>query len=98
MLSFRASVFTNHCGGLSLSTPSPLSLINIEAFDEKISSRIYFTFSYELCEVNIVTGNIKNIVKNKPWSALYGSAALGCQLPSSAHKNLPTSATTHLTR
>jgi hypothetical protein len=29
-------------------------------------------------QVNIVTGNIKNIVKNKPWSALYGSAALGC--------------------
>jgi hypothetical protein len=28
--------------------------------------------------VKIVMGNIKNIVKNKPWSALYGSAALGC--------------------
>ena len=27
--------------------------------------------------VNIVTRNIKNIVKNKPWSALYSSAALG---------------------
>jgi hypothetical protein len=49
-------------------------------------------------QVNIVTGNIKNIVKNKPWSALYGSAALGCELPSSAHKNLPTPATTPLTR
>jgi hypothetical protein len=29
-------------------------------------------------QVDIVMGNIKNIVKNKPWSALYGSAALGC--------------------
>ena len=51
MLSFRASVFTNHCGGPSLSTPSPLLPINIAAFDERISSRIYFTFSYVLCEV-----------------------------------------------
>jgi hypothetical protein len=48
--------------------------------------------------VNIVTRNPKNTVKNKPWSALYGSAALGCQLPSSAHKNLPTPATIPLTR
>jgi hypothetical protein len=29
-------------------------------------------------QVNIVKGNIKNIVKNKPWSALYGSPTLGC--------------------
>ena len=48
--------------------------------------------------VNIVTGNIKNTVKNKPWSALYGSATLGSQLPSSAHKYLPTPATIPLTR
>ena len=44
--------------------------------------------------VNIVTRN----VKNEPWSALYGSATLGCQLPSSAHKYLPTPATIPLTR
>jgi hypothetical protein len=48
--------------------------------------------------VNIVTRNIKNIVKNKPWSALCGSAALGSQLPSSAHKDLPNPAPTPLTR
>jgi hypothetical protein len=48
--------------------------------------------------VNIVTRNIKNTVKNKPWSALYGSGTLGCQLPSSAHKYLPTTATIPLTR
>ena len=47
---------------------------------------------------NIVTGNIRNTVKKKPWSALNGSATLGCQLPSSAHKNLQTLATTPLTR
>ena len=27
--------------------------------------------------VNIVTSNIKNTVKNEPWSALYGRATLG---------------------
>ena len=148
MLSFRASVFTNHCGGPSLSTPSPLLPMNIEAFDERISSCIYFIFSYALCEVrsearslgqeqvlrgvrqegqvqegrrdealsrstrrqsaeytptintlgNIVTGNIRNTVK-KPWSALNGGATpLGCQLPTSAHKNLQSLATTPLTR
>ena len=48
--------------------------------------------------VNIVTRNVKNTVKNKPWSALYGSATLCSQLPSSAHKDLPTPATTPLTR
>jgi hypothetical protein len=47
---------------------------------------------------NIVTRNTKNTVKNKPWSALYGSAALGSKLPSSAHKYLPTPATTPSTR
>jgi hypothetical protein len=47
---------------------------------------------------NIVTGNIKNTIK-KPWSALNGSATpLGCQLPTSAHKNLQSLATTPLTR
>ena len=40
--------------------------------------------------VNIVTRNIKNTVKNEPWSTLYGSATLGSQLPSSAHKDLST--------
>jgi hypothetical protein len=44
--------------------------------------------------VNIVTRNAKNTVKNEPWSALYGSATMGSQLPSSAHKDLPTPATT----
>ena len=48
--------------------------------------------------VDIVTRSIKNIVKNKPWSALYGSAALGSKLPLSAHKYLPTPATIPLTR
>jgi hypothetical protein len=48
--------------------------------------------------VNIVTRNIKNTVKNKPSSALYGSAALCSQLPSSAHKDLLNPATTPLTR
>ena len=47
---------------------------------------------------NIVTGNIKNAVK-EPWSALNGSATpLGCKLPTSAHKNLQSLATTPLTR
>ena len=44
--------------------------------------------------VNIVTRNAKNTVKNEPWSALYGSATMGSQLPLSAHKDLPTPATT----
>ena len=44
-------------------------------------------------QVNIVTRNCKNTVKNEPWSALYGSATLGIQLPSSANKDLPTPAT-----
>ena len=48
--------------------------------------------------VDIVTRSIKNIVWNKPWSALYDSAALCSQLPSSAHKYLPIPATTPLTR
>jgi hypothetical protein len=43
-------------------------------------------------------GNTKNTVKNEPWSTLYGSAALGSQLPLSAHKYLPTHATNPLTR
>ena len=47
---------------------------------------------------NIVTRNIKNNVKNEPWSALYGSATLGSKLPSSAHKDLPTPPTTPSTR
>jgi hypothetical protein len=48
--------------------------------------------------VNIVTRNIKNTVKNKPWSALYGSVTRGSQLSPSAHKDLPLPATTPLTR
>ena len=48
--------------------------------------------------VNIVTRNTKNTVKKEPWSALYGSATLGSQLPLSAHKDLPTPATIPLTR
>jgi hypothetical protein len=47
---------------------------------------------------NIVTRNIKNTVKNEPWSTLYGRATLGSQLLSSAHKDLPTPATNPLTR
>ena len=47
---------------------------------------------------NIVTENIKNAVKES-WSALNGSATpLGCKLPTSAHKNLQSLATTPLTR
>ena len=49
-------------------------------------------------QVNIVTRNCKNTVKNEPWSALYGSATLGIQLPSSANKDLPTPATIPLIR
>ena len=49
-------------------------------------------------QVNIVTRNIKNIVKNKPWSALYGSVTRGSKLSPSAHKDLPLPATTPLTR
>ena len=49
-------------------------------------------------QVNVVTRNCKNTVKNEPWSALYGRATLGSQLPSSAHKYLPTPATIPLTR
>ena len=48
--------------------------------------------------VNIVMRNIKNIVKNKPWSALYGRVTRGSQLSPSAHKDLPLPATTPLTR
>jgi hypothetical protein len=47
---------------------------------------------------NTVMRNIKNTIKNEPWSALYSSATLGSQLPSSAHKDLPTPATIPLTR
>jgi hypothetical protein len=43
---------------------------------------------------NIVTRK----VKNKPWSALYGSATLGYKLPLSAHKYLPNPATIPSTR
>ena len=38
------------------------------------------------------------IIKNEPWSALYSSATLGSQLPSSDHKDIPTPATIPLTR
>ena len=48
--------------------------------------------------VNIVTRNIKNTVKNQPWSALYGSVTRGSKLSPSAHKDLPLPATTPLTR
>jgi hypothetical protein len=48
--------------------------------------------------VNIVTRNDKNTVQDEPWSALYGRATLGSQVPSSAHKDLPTPATTPLAR
>ena len=48
--------------------------------------------------VDIVTRNTKNTVKNKPWSALYGSVTRGSQLSPSAHKDLPLPATTSLTR
>jgi hypothetical protein len=47
---------------------------------------------------NAVTENIKNAVKES-WSALNGSATpLGCKLPTSAHKNLQSLASTPLTR
>jgi hypothetical protein len=48
--------------------------------------------------INTLVNIVKRNIKNKPWSALYGSAALGSQLPSSAHKYLPTHATNPLTR
>ena len=48
--------------------------------------------------VDIVTRNIKNIVKNKPWSALNGRVTRGSQLSQGAHKDLPLPATTPLTR
>ena len=44
-------------------------------------------------QVNIVTRNCKTPGKSDPWSALYGSATLDSQLPSSANKDLPTPAT-----
>jgi hypothetical protein len=47
---------------------------------------------FEETDVTTLDAVTRN-VKNKPWSALYGSAALGCKLPSSAHKYLPTPAT-----
>ena len=49
-------------------------------------------------QVNIIKRNIKNIAKNKPWSALYGSATQGSKLSPSAHKDLPLPAMTPLTR
>jgi hypothetical protein len=48
--------------------------------------------------VSIVTRNIKNTVKNKPWSALYGRVTRGSQFSPSAHKDLPLPATNPLTR
>ena len=48
--------------------------------------------------VDIVTRNIKKIVKSKPWSALNGRVTQGSQLSPSAHKDLPLPATTPLTR
>jgi hypothetical protein len=48
--------------------------------------------------VNIVTRNIKNTIKNEPWSSLYGSTTMGSQLPSSVQTDLPTTATHPLTR
>jgi hypothetical protein len=47
---------------------------------------------------NIVTRTIKNTLKNEPWSALYGRATRGSQLSLIAQKDLPTPATTTLTR
>ena len=47
---------------------------------------------FEETDVTTLDAVTRN-VKNKPWSALYGSATLGCKLPSSAHKYLPTPAT-----
>jgi deoxycytidylate deaminase len=49
-------------------------------------------------QVDIVTRNIKKIVKSKPWSALNGRVTRGSQLSLSAHKDLPLPATTPLTR
>ena len=48
--------------------------------------------------VDIFKRNIKQIVKNKPWSALNGRVTRGSQLSPSAHKDLPLPATTPLTR
>ena len=48
--------------------------------------------------VDIVTRNIKKIVKNKPWSALNGRVTQGRQLSLSVHKDPPPPATTTLTR
>ena len=47
---------------------------------------------------NIVTRTIKNTLKIEPWSALYGRATRGSQLSLIAQKDLPTPATTTLTR
>jgi hypothetical protein len=41
MLIFRASVFTNHLGKSSSSTPSPVKLINSQAFYERISESAF---------------------------------------------------------
>jgi deoxycytidylate deaminase len=49
-------------------------------------------------QVDIVTRNIKKIVKSKPWYALNGRVTRGSQLSPSAHKDLPLPATTPLTR
>ena len=48
--------------------------------------------------VDIVTRNIKKIVKNKPWSALNGRVTRGSKLSPSARKDLPLPATNPLTR
>ena len=51
MLYFRALVLYQPFWKLSHWHLPPLELINIQAFNERISEFIYSTFSYELCEV-----------------------------------------------
>ena len=53
---------------------------------------------HQLRAKSTLRNTVKNIVKNKPWSALYGRVTRGSQLSPSAHKDLPIPVTTPLTR
>jgi hypothetical protein len=52
----------------------------LELDEATVEERRYEEYG-EFNELQEVSKNIKNTVKNEPWSALYGSATLGSQLP-----------------
>ena len=51
---------------------------------------------HQLRAKSTLRNTVKNIAKNKPWSALYGRVTRGSQLSPGAHKDLPPPVTTPL--